>query len=815
MKYSNSNNSPDPLKSFKAVLESSSEAILGIDKDGKCAFVNKAGLSLFGYTKKEIVGKNVHYITHYKTPEGKKISANECATHQSIIKGQRLRLAEQVLWTKKGKPIPVLISSAPIKEKGEVSGAVVTLIDVSEYNRFQEELKTYKDRLEYALGAGEIGVFEWNLKNNNHWWSKQEMALLNMTKKEVQGKVGMASKFYPDDIKQVSKLMNESFDKKQDYQAEFRIIGKDGMRWLAGRGKPYYDAKGKPEKLIGVNFDITERKNTEESLRFLIESGNILASSLDYQTTLNSLAELAVSKYADWCGIDMLGEDGKLNTVAIAHKDPEKIRLAQKLRAKFPVDLTVDSGVGKVLKTGEAEHYPFISPEMVVSTAKSPSHLKLLKRLGLTSVVIAPIKAKGQVVGVISLVSAESKRRFSELDFKMIKRLASSASLAIENAILFNDAKKERERLNELVSNVPGAVWELWGKPNDKNQKINFISRGVEKMLGYSVSEWINTPNFWLKCVHPDDQERAEKELVEIFEKGVGGISRFRWISKDGRIFWVEAQSTVMKDSKGKAVGMRGLMMDIAERMEFEKRKEDFISIASHELKTPIATIKGFTQIMQQMFEDDIDAKKYLDKMAGQVDRLTVLVSDLLDVSRIQSGKLQLQREHFHIDDLITDIVEDLQHTSSHNISFKGQGGNVYVDRYRISQVLNNLISNAIKFSPKAKEVIVSSYIKGDFQVIKVQDFGIGISRKNLNKIFDRFYQADSSIRQSFAGLGLGLNISKEIIERHGGKMLVDSVKGKGSSFEFMIPLVKTKEVKRELMRGKGGTNHFEKSIGL
>lgn len=218
--------------------------------------------------------------------------------------------------------------------------------------------------------------------------------------------------------------------------------------------------------------------------------------------------------------------------------------------------------------------------------------------------------------------------------------------------------------------------------------------------------------------------------------------------------------------------------------------RDDFISIASHELKTPITSIKGYIQILlgQGLGEK---SNYFVSRLDEQVNRLIELVNDLLDVSKIQSGKLELNKEKISLNNLIKETLSDVESLlGDHKIEFKEEKDvKVYVDKFRLSQVLINLLTNAIKYSPKTQKIFVkTSFFKGNVQ-IKIQDFGIGISQINLKKIFEPFYQADTKVRQSFGGLGLGLHISHEIIKRHGGDILVESEKGVGSTFTVVLPI--------------------------
>ncbi|WP_374461459.1 PAS domain S-box protein [Chryseobacterium taeanense] len=233
---------------------------------------------------------------------------------------------------------------------------------------------------------------------------------------------------------------------------------------------------------------------------------------------------------------------------------------------------------------------------------------------------------------------------------------------------------------------------------------------------------------------------------------------------------------------------------DITEKKEIDRRKDDFLSIASHELKTPLTTIKGLVQLLQRMKPDGASEKynETLDKVSVYVDRLNILISDLLDTSKIQSGNIELHLEPFEIDKTIRDTVDNLSVSApSHTISLSGTtNATILGDELQISQVINNLISNAIKYSPDSNKVDVYINRVGNFIKISVTDYGMGISSQDKAKIFERFYRA-KHIQKKFPGLGIGLYISHEIIANHKGTLWVESEVGEGSTFSFTLPIIK------------------------
>lgn len=243
---------------------------------------------------------------------------------------------------------------------------------------------------------------------------------------------------------------------------------------------------------------------------------------------------------------------------------------------------------------------------------------------------------------------------------------------------------------------------------------------------------------------------------------------------------------------RGKVVGAVVILHDVSESWLVEKEKDDFVAMAGHELRTPISTVKAFAQILEKHFQHTNDqlAKMYVQKMGGQLERLTHLVNELLDATKIGAEKLELHKEKFNLEELLRESADDFQKISAkHTIIVKGKlQTKINADKNRIGQVLINLFSNAVKYSPKSDKIIAKVKESCECVVVEVQDYGIGIPEADQKKIFDRFFRVDNKKGKRFPGLGLGLNISAEIIKRHGGKIWVKSTYGKGSVFSFSLP---------------------------
>lgn len=342
------------------------------------------------------------------------------------------------------------------------------------------------------------------------------------------------------------------------------------------------------------------------------------------------------------------------------------------------------------------------------------------------------------------------------------------------------------ELLRNITSATPTGLWmaDASGAFTYLNQTwIEWTGLSAEQQLG---SGWVNT-------ILPEDrQQTTDKFHSYLIERKFHDLE-FRFLHVDGNIHWVAANGKPQFSNEGEFTGYIGAFVDITEQKKLQQQKDEFIGIASHELKTPITSIKAYTQILERMLtkSGNVNDAGMMRKMDAQINRLTSLIGDLLDVTKINTGKLQFNDRYFNFDELLAELMEDLQrtagqHTLIANVSSVGQ---VYGDRERISQVITNLVTNAVKYSPAADKVIIDVTLKNGELNFSVQDFGIGIASKNLNKVFDQFYRVSGDTQNTFQGLGLGLYISSEIIRREGGKIWVESTEGEGSTFYFSLPV--------------------------
>jgi K+-sensing histidine kinase KdpD len=247
-----------------------------------------------------------------------------------------------------------------------------------------------------------------------------------------------------------------------------------------------------------------------------------------------------------------------------------------------------------------------------------------------------------------------------------------------------------------------------------------------------------------------------------------------------------------IRNRNGEIIRWLGTGTDITSQKELERMKDDFIAIASHELKTPVTIIKVCAQVLGQLFKNNSDtvATDWIGTINEQVNKLIALIEDMLDATRFQTGKMQLEKASFDMNELVIQIVAKIQESSpNHLIEVDLQKNiNMCCDRESLGRVISNLLTNAIKYSPNSNKVILRTKVNKSDIVLSVRDFGLGIKKDKHTKVFEQFYRVNENLQYTFPGLGLGLYISSEIIKSLKGKIWVESAEGKGSVFHFKIP---------------------------
>ena len=488
-------------------------------------------------------------------------------------------------------------------------------------------------------------------------------------------------------------------------------------------------------------------------------------------------------KYEPGTGKDVIGEQTHLPRILFADDNADmREYVSRLLQSRYDVQ-TVPNG--KVALDAVKSYRPdmvltdVMMPEMdgfaLLQALRSHPQTKTLPVILLSARAGEEANAEGMEAGADDyLVKPFSAR-------ELLARIGSHlemAQLRAEQVHARKRIEESEERLRTIINNVPLVFWSL------DAQGIYTLSEGKGlEALGIQPGELVGKSQFEVYKDLP--------ALLEPVRQALQGETVTCAVELQGR--WFETTYSPIRDEQENVTGIVAISMDITERRQLEQLKDEFLGVASHELKTPVTSIKGYTQLLERRFRNDGDERSaaLLQKMNVQLQKLTLLIEDLLDVTRIESGKLLFRYSSFDYNELMNEIVEETQRTTTKHTIIRKLSSTVTLsaDRDRIGQVLSNLLTNAIKYSPRSETIIVKTVCTDDAIITSVRDFGIGISPEKQQHIFERFYRVEGETRATYPGLGLGLYISAEFVKRHNGSIWVESEEGKGTTFSFSLPL--------------------------
>ena len=347
------------------------------------------------------------------------------------------------------------------------------------------------------------------------------------------------------------------------------------------------------------------------------------------------------------------------------------------------------------------------------------------------------------------------------------------------------DLLLSREHFKLLANNIPQMTW-----TNLPDGEVNFYNQRWYEFTGLTFEQ--SKAWGWQAVVNPDDIAlTTEKYMNALQSENIFEVEN-RYRRYDGTYRWHLNRAVPLRDEKGEVVFWVGTATDIEDQKQEMERKDEFIGVASHELKTPLTSLKGYLQLISyKKAELSPSVKQYIDKAIVALNKLQNLVNDLLDVSKINAGRLEYSMEPVNLTELLQSCIENAKHVFPlfEFINDFEREFTVNGNAERLEQVVMNLINNAVKYSPTSRSIIVKASQNGNYVRVYVTDYGIGLSDKQQERIFERFYRVEDKKYMS-SGLGMGLYISQEIINHHNGKIGVQSELGQGSTFYFDLPLV-------------------------
>jgi PAS domain S-box-containing protein len=516
-----------------------------------------------------------------------------------------------------------------------------------------------------------------------------------------------------------------------------------------------------------------------QRMTFLADASELLGSSLDYEATLAELTRLAVPEMATWCSVDMVASDGSIRRLAVAHEDPERIAWAERLGDEYPPDPDQPMGVPNVIRTMTAEFVPDIADDLLVEAAQGDERLlEIVRELGLRSAITVPLVARGRALGALSLIRDESAPRYTEVDLDLASELARRAASAVDNAILYREAERRGDATRALAHVDDGVVLV------DQDGVVVSVNPAAARILAVDASEVVGETAIGAIGAWSEIDDNAKPERGQ-----TRGPVTLPLVLVDGTERWVSVSGVDFGD------GVVYALRDVTEERLLERTRSDFVATASHELRTPLAAVLGAVKTLRR--EDvswDAEQREVLmDMIDREAERLSGIVSQILLTGQLDAGRLPFEDERFDPVALTKSVVDSAELHLPSGIELRVQAKDdiplVAGDENQLRQVIANLVDNAIKYSPQGGDVELRLNRNGQFARIEVVDCGLGIPSDEQDRIFEKFYRLDPALTRGVNGTGLGLYISKELVERMNGRISVDSELGRGSTFVVEVPL--------------------------
>jgi len=520
-------------------------------------------------------------------------------------------------------------------------------------------------------------------------------------------------------------------------------------------------------------------RSASRRLEFLAEASELLGSTLDYSAALERLTALAVPYLGDWCVVDML-EGERLERVAVTHADPEAQAAAYGFLQRFPITQDAAHGPGLVIATGRAELIPEVTDEHLQrASGGDPAYLEALRAIGMTSLLCAPLVARGRVLGAITVLSERPNRLYGEADLVTAEELARRAAAAVDNALLFAEAERRADAARVLEHIGDGVfmldregIVRLWNRAAEAVTRLSAASV-VGRPAAEAIPGWAAIAASVPVATTPATASNAETLPLEL----------------PGREVWLSIAA--VEFNEGTVYAFRDLTADRV----LEELRSDFVSTVSHELRTPLAAIYGAALTLQRedLQLDETQSANLLSVIATESDRLARTVNDILWASRLDADRVQVDLGTHDPRDLARTVVEaaEVHLPAGIELAFACEPDlpAILGDPDKVRQVLTNFVDNAIKYSPDGGTVELEIARRDHAVRFSVIDHGLGIPPGEQRRIFDKFYRVDPNLTRGVGGTGLGLYISRELVRRMNGTIWVDSREGEGSSFSFELPV--------------------------
>jgi PAS domain S-box-containing protein len=742
---------------FAALVRASPVAIVisGL-ADGRIVDANDAFLRLFDYQRDDVIGRTSHDLSLWVD------FARRDQTVAAIRAGEPVRNFEAEARRRTGETRTVLGSVEVITLDG-VPHIISHIFDITESRQTAQAMRRNEERLRLALSAGDLGTWDWDLVTETLIWSTETERLSG--KEPGAGRYTYAdflASLHPDDRDRVDALVQQTLAEGEEYTAEYRNVLPDGsVRWTHARGRLERADDGRPLSLRGIAMDITDRKEASEAIR-------------------ESQARFGAAFQNAAIGMALVALDGRWLKVnrslcrLVGYEEDELLSLTFQ-DITHPDDLDADLNQVQRILRGEIETY------------------EMEKRY---------IRKDGAIVWILLTVS-------------LVNDAAGAPLYFVSQIQDITDRKRAEATLQETyaeLNRVLGAVSDCLYSGEfhaDGSYNYRYFSPVALQILGYPADDFLTDPNTWLKILHPDHLTSVTKTIDQIRTGMVDELSmEVRVIWPDGTIHWILDHSKVTLRPDG-TIWLDGVLTDITVRKgaeealrqakeaaeEANRLKSEFLSTMSHELRTPMNGIIGYAHLLLDGLDGELTPEQAADvgQIVASADHLLRLINDVLDLAKIEAGRVELAPEDIDLGPLTLQVGEELRAQAlakgvDLTVNVPVIPAVVSADPVRVRQVLLNLVGNAVKFTEVGRVAITVRHAGGWVEIV-VADTGIGIVPCALPHIFDEFRQADGSTTRRFGGTGLGLAIARKLARLHRGDVSAVSLPGAGSRFTFHLPV--------------------------
>ncbi len=627
---------------------------------------------------------------------------------------------------------------------------------------------------------------------------------------------------HPDDVVRVRGLFQEALRKPGvNVPAEFRFQHKDGSwRWLEVIGTNLLDDPAVGGVVVNSR-DVTERKRVEweraellareeaaraeaeagrERFEFLARAGRVLASSLDYEATLSKVARLVVPAFADSCVIDLVDNGSSIYRVATASVDPAKENVLRELERYAP-DPNRPPFALQAVQSGQPVLVAEVPNALPMSRARDAEHLTMLRLLATRSAMCVPLIGREGAIGAISFLSSESSRRYGRSDLALAELICRGAALAIENARLYRNQVEAASRIEQLATELGLVLRQIADGVmiTDPTGRIVFVNEAARCLIGADAlnvpveqfSETYGALTMEGAPCRPDDLPHAR--AIGTGEAVVNAKLRFRQPNRTDIIVEGSAAPVVAADSS--RLGAVLTLHDVTAHHELEHQKDEFFANISHDLRTPLTAIKAAVGVVlaNELPNTPEPLHRMLLHIDGATDRMTGLVDNLLELTRLQAGRVQLSPERCDLRALVlrsARAIEPLAQTRGQRVEVNVPATPLLAlsDIERLERALLNLLSNAHKYGRDGGIIRLGLERRPGEAVLAVADDGPGIPAADQERIFERFFRADTEETRDHVGSGLGLAIVRATVELHRGRIWVESSEGRGTTFWISLP---------------------------